>query len=206
MPDQLDRYQNQAQGALSNLNQLTSGYSGISNLSDIKNRFGISSDVSGQFNPLFKNLAANRSRRLRGAGLRAGRSANPELGFSDIEQGSEESLQGLLGNQAQAGLNQGNFAAQMLSNVIGSQDQFGFNKAQAGLQGANQLFGNQLNAEQFRYNTREPSFLDTVGTVLGGVAGPLSNLLAPGAGAMFQQPKPQPKYYSQSQPWYGTRP
>lgn len=181
-PDAMDlmySFENQGQQALSGLGGLNSAFSGISNASDLRSKYGIK-DTSATFAPLFKSLAQNRSRRMQGSAMRAGRSASPEMTFSNVENDYENSLQNLLGNQGQADIDMQKTVAGLLQNAFSSRDQFGLNKYGQMGQMASNLFGNRLNLEQFNRQGEGPGFMDILGTVLGAAA--------PVAGAAIGKP------------------
>jgi hypothetical protein len=167
--DLLYSFEGQGQDALNNLKGLQSGFSGINSASDVKSRYGIK-DIGSTYDPFFKNLAQNRARRLAGTQARAGRSASPEMSFSNVENDYEQGLNQLLGQKGQAEIGQQSEIANLLQNALSQNNQFGLQKNQ--LQGnmASNLFGNRLNLEQFNRQGEGPTWLDILGTI-GGVAG-----------------------------------
>jgi len=156
----------QQQSALTNLGGLNSSFSGINNAGDARKTFGIKG-TDEVYAPLFKMLAGNRGRRMRGASLRAGRSASPEMGFSNVEGDYENSLQGLLGQKGQADLGQDQFVANLLSGGFNSRDQFGLNK----YSGMGALAGNigqgAISRGQFDREGEGASWLDIAGMITG---------------------------------------
>lgn len=166
------------QGALSDLKNLESGFSGINNAGDVRSRFGVTSTKS-TFAPLYQRLANRKRSNMRGAALRMGRNVSPGMSFSDVDQSSEDSLLGLMGQEGSAEQEQQRFVAGLLQNAIGSKDQFGLNKATTRGNMASSIFGNRLNLEQFNRAGEGPGLMDIIGSVLGGISSPLSALLSP---------------------------
>lgn len=168
-PDGMDLmygFEQQGQNALSGLGNLQSSFSGINTAQDARQRYGIK-DVNSMFDPLFKSLASNRARRMQGAATRAGRSASPEMTFSNVESDYEQGLQGLLGNKEQADWQQQQFIANLLGNAQGSQDRFGLGKYTSMGNMASDLFKNRLSLEDWNRQGEGPNFMDIAGLVLG---------------------------------------
>lgn len=170
---------NQQQSILGGLLNQQSLFSGVNDASTLKAKYGIQ-DVGSTYAPLFKMLAQNNAKNMRGAQLRAGgRSASPGETFSDTQRNNEQGFQGLLGSEGEAKVNQGNQVGQMLAQSLGAQDAFNSNKyAQAGNQ-ANNVFGNQLRSNQWDLESRGPNFGDIFGTIAGAASNPLAALLSP---------------------------
>lgn len=123
----------------------------ISSVADVEKQFGLSSDTSGIFDPLYKRLATQKAGSLRGAALRAGRSASPGMTFSPIEQGYNQDMLSLLGKQGETQLDQKRFIANMLSNI-----------------------------SQFNAQNQGPGLFDYFSTILGAASNPVAALLSPG--------------------------
>lgn len=189
-PDGMDLmygFEQQGQNALTGLGNLQSSFAGINSAQDARSRYGIK-DTSTMFDPLFKSLASNRARRMQGGVMRAGRSASPEMSFSNIESDYENSLQNLLGNKEQADWQQQQFVANLLGNAQGANNQFGLQKYTGMGNLASGLFNNRLGLEQFNREGEGPSGWDIAGMVLG--------TGAKVAGAALGAPKSISNYYA----------
>lgn len=160
-------YQEQGQNALNQLAGMESGFKGLNTTRQVRSKFGIT-DPSQMFTPLFQNLATNRARQLAGAGMRAGRSASPEMTFSNIEEGYGNALSSLLGEKARSSQEQERFVAGLLGQSLGSQDEFGLRKTGQMGNMANQLAQTGIGLKQAEYATREPSLFDILSTILAG--------------------------------------
>lgn len=159
-------FENQGQQALTGLSNLQSSFAGINSADQARSRYGIK-DTAATFDPLFKSLATNRARRMGGSVMRAGRSASPEMSFSNVENDYESQLQNLLGNKGQADIQQQQFVANLLQGAQGGQDQFGLNKANQMISGSSGMMRNRLALEQFNREGEGPGFWDIAGTILG---------------------------------------
>ena len=168
----------QQQSILSGLMGQQSQFSGVNDAGTLKAKYGIQ-DVGSTYAPLFKMLAQNNAKNMRGAQLRAGRSASPGETFSDTQRNNEQGFQGLLGNEGEAKVNQGNSIAQMLQQSLGAQDSFNANKYAQGGNMANNIFGNQLKSNEWDLQSSGPNFGDILGTLAGAASNPLAALLGP---------------------------
>lgn len=189
-PDGMDLmygFESQGQNALTGLGNLQSAFSGINTAQDARQRYGIK-DVNSMFDPLFKSLASNRARRMQGAAARAGRSASPEMSFSNVESDYEQGLQGLLGNKEQADWQQQQFVANLLGNAQGANNQFGLQKYMGMGNLASGLMQNRLGLEQFNREGEGPGFWDIAGSILG--------TGAKVAGSALGAPKSVANYYT----------
>lgn len=153
------------------LGKTESAFSGINSAGDVRERYGIKTSPD-MYAPLFRMLAANRGRRMQGAAMRAGRSASPEMSFSDIEGDYETSLNDLLGKQASYDQDQQRFVANMLHSGFGARDQFGLSKLGSMGNMASGIFGNRLEKEKFDYATQPAGLGDILGSILG-IAAPI---------------------------------
>lgn len=168
-PDPQDRllsFENQGQNALSDLSKMTSSFSGLNTAGDVRSRYGIA-DSKTMFAPLYQRLAGNRARRMQGAATRAGRSASPEMTFSNVEADYENSLQGLMGDEARSDQEQQRFVASLLGNAQGARDSFGLNRTRGMSDMASGLARNRLNWAQFDREGEGPGFWDIAGSILG---------------------------------------
>jgi hypothetical protein len=148
---------NNQQSILGGLMGQQSQFNGVNDASTLKAKYGIQ-DVGETYAPLFKMLAQNNAKNMRGAQLRAGgRSASPGETFSDTQRNNENGFQGLLGSEGEAKVNQGNSIAQMLQQSLGAQDAFNSNKYAQGGNMANNIFGNQLRSNQWDAKQQGPS-------------------------------------------------
>lgn len=170
------------QNALQNTQSLQSGFSGINNVGDVQSRFGVSSDTSGIYNPLRRQLAAQRGSAEARVGARAGSSATPEGSlFAPIEQGYQGGLNTLASQEGQSNISQGNFAANLLQGALGSQDQFGLQKNQLAGNLASGLMGSDVNYQNAQYQNRDPQFMSYLMQLLGMGSNVASSALKPAA-------------------------
>jgi hypothetical protein len=86
---------------------------------EVSQRFGISSDVSGVYNPLKRNLATGLSRARGAAAARGGRSATPENLFAPIEGSFAESLGSLESEEGKSKIGREDFIARLLDEFLG---------------------------------------------------------------------------------------
>ena len=174
----LDSFQNAGSAGLSGLQGLNSNFTGINNAADARAKYGIT-DVGTTFDPLFKTLAANKSRRMQGSVTRAGRSATPEMTFSNIEGDYENSLQNLLGNKGMAQQQQEKDIAGLTQNAFSGADQFGLNKNNSIINGANTMLSGELgrNEQDWKEEQSKAKWYDVLGSIVGAGA------KAAGAGA-----------------------
>ena len=178
--DLMYSFEDQGQKALSGLSGLESSFAGINTANDVQNRYGLKK-TEDVYAPLFKMLEAQKAKRMRGATLRAGRSASPGMTFSDIEYDSENSFQNLLSGKAQSDVDQQKFVASLLGNAQAGNNQFGLNKFGQMGQQASSLFNNRLNLEQFNRAGEAPGFGDIAMSIFGAAA--------PVAGAWLGRPQ-----------------
>lgn len=119
----------------------------VNTTQDVGRKFGISSDVSGVYNPLRRNLSTQLARSRSAAASRRGNSATPEYSFLPAEQDYFSALGGLESSEAGAKIGREDTIANLLRSVLGERQQFGAQKlgmkgsALGGKQGA---IGNYL--------------------------------------------------------------
>jgi len=159
-------YEWQTGNQLENLKGMQSSFSGVNDAASTRAKYGIK-DTSTMFDPLFKSLATNRARRMQGASMRAGRSASPEMSFSNVEQDYEGGLQDLLGKKNMADNEQQQYVANLLRGAQSGQDSFGLNKSNSLVQGYGQAHGQVLGRERFNMENKPTSALDVGMAVLG---------------------------------------
>jgi hypothetical protein len=186
-PDTMDlMYQGLGQGnqAYQGLSGLNSQFAGINTAKDVQSQYGLT-DIQKQFAPLFKMLSNQNANERRAAQFRVGRSASPEMTFSNLGQNAELGMTDLLGKQGQAQIGREDFIANLLGQAKNANNAFGLNKFQ-GLSGmADRNFNNSLNLSQFNRAGEGPSFLDILGTVAGAAAPFLGGPIAGAAGTAF---------------------
>ena len=191
MPDNFDVYQGLGARAAQGLAGRGSAFGGVQNIGDVRSQYDIG-DSSGVFGPLKQYLASQQAKAMQGAQLRAGRSANPEMGFSTIQAGGLDALSQLLGKQGEADVGLKQLAAQFLQGARGAQDQYALN--QAGTVGnlSQGLASGALQKRQVDYATQGPSFWDIASTILGQGAKVAGAALTPGASSIFNFGQSEP--------------
>ena len=117
-----------------------SEFEGINTTGDIGSKFGISSDVSGIYDPQRRNLATSFAKRSKDIASASGRSGMTEFSSLPAQQDYFQQLNNLGSSEAQSTIGRQDKIAQMLQEILGNRQGFGERKrgAQMSALGAKQ--------------------------------------------------------------------
>lgn len=106
-----------------------SEFSNVSNLSDLSNVFGLSSDLNTVYRPRKAELSTGLARTRSSLASRTGESnATPEAGFNAVDTGYLNALSQLEGQQAQEEAGAKRFNANFLSDILSKKEGFRSNQ------------------------------------------------------------------------------